>query len=135
MFELFFAQVLFAVFERHALGIDLFAVIDPGFAGSSGISQLIDSDGQVVARGNFPGQGEMIGGVLELPRRGRLPVDYWVAPLAVFGAVFFMAAIFLKRFRGSLFRKRGPRQEGSALDGFLANWHKFCREMAVPTVA
>src|SRR5437016_778733 len=32
VFELFFAEVLFAVVERHALGIDLFAVIDPVFA-------------------------------------------------------------------------------------------------------
>jgi apolipoprotein N-acyltransferase len=43
--------------------------------GSSGISQLIDANGNVVSRSSFPGEGEMIGGTLIVGNRARLPLD------------------------------------------------------------
>jgi apolipoprotein N-acyltransferase len=51
---------------------------------SSGISQLIDREGRVVASAAFPGEHATIAGSLELAERGRLPLDRWLAPLSVF---------------------------------------------------
>jgi apolipoprotein N-acyltransferase len=51
---------------------------------SSGISQLIDSAGCVVASAPFPGEHATIAGPLELAERGCLPLDHWLAPLSVF---------------------------------------------------
>jgi len=51
---------------------------------SSGISQLIDGAGSVVASAPFPGEQAAISGPLELVRRGHLPLDHWLAPLASF---------------------------------------------------
>jgi apolipoprotein N-acyltransferase len=51
--------------------------------GSSGISQLIDSSGRSQARGSFPGQEEMIDGIMEIGSRARLPFDRWLAPICV----------------------------------------------------
>jgi apolipoprotein N-acyltransferase len=51
---------------------------------SSGISQLIDGAGCVLASAPFPGELATIVGPLELVRRGRLPLDRWLAPLSVF---------------------------------------------------
>lgn len=46
---------------------------------SSGISQIIQSDGTVAAAGSFPGQGETVAGVLKLGSPGHLPLDRWLA--------------------------------------------------------
>jgi apolipoprotein N-acyltransferase len=61
---------------------------------SSGISQLIDRDGRVVAWAGFPGENATIAGPFELAERGRLPLDRWLAPLSVFvtgGTVFWLS--------------------------------------------
>jgi apolipoprotein N-acyltransferase len=49
---------------------------------SSGISQAIDSDGQVLASAPCPGSGAMIAANLPLRGSGRLPLDRWLAPLS-----------------------------------------------------
>ncbi|MDB6027054.1 MAG: Apolipoprotein N-acyltransferase-like protein [Verrucomicrobiales bacterium] len=49
---------------------------------SSGISQLVDASGAVWARASFPGEGEIISGLLPIERPGRLPLDHWLAPFA-----------------------------------------------------
>jgi apolipoprotein N-acyltransferase len=56
---------------------------------SSGISQLTDCSGRVVATAGFPGQHEIIDGRLSLAAPGSLPLDRWLAPFAtgVTGAV------------------------------------------------
>lgn len=54
--------------------------------GSSGISQLVDRDGSVVASAPFPGQGQRLKGRLQFAQPGRLPVDRYLALPAV-GAV------------------------------------------------
>jgi apolipoprotein N-acyltransferase len=48
----------------------------------SGISQLVDARGRLVASAPFPGQGETLVGVLRLCGPGRLPIDRFLAPAA-----------------------------------------------------
>jgi apolipoprotein N-acyltransferase len=50
-------------------GIPIFRVA------SSGISQLVDSRGEVLASAPFSGEGEIISGALDLSRQGELPLD------------------------------------------------------------
>jgi apolipoprotein N-acyltransferase len=50
---------------------------------SSGVSQIITRTGKVIATAPFPGQGEMIAGLIAIPNRGRLPLDRILAPLCV----------------------------------------------------
>src|SRR5436190_16649863 len=68
-------------------------------AGSSGISQLVDADGRVMARGSFAGQEEIVGGTLQLPKRGRLPLDHWLAPASVIATVCFATGFCISRFQ------------------------------------
>jgi apolipoprotein N-acyltransferase len=42
---------------------------------SSGVSQLTDRFGTVVAKGGYPGQGDIVAGPLDLGRAGRVPPD------------------------------------------------------------
>src|SRR5437867_4027604 len=51
---------------------------------SSGISQLIDDAGAVIAFAPFPGEQATIAGPLELVRQGHLPLDHWLAPISMF---------------------------------------------------
>ncbi len=48
---------------------------------SSGISEAINPDGSVQARAGFPGRGDFITAEFQLPARGRLPLDHWLAPI------------------------------------------------------
>lgn len=50
---------------------------------SSGISQLVDREGRVIASAPFPGHGERLAGVLPTGRTGRLPPDRYLALPAV----------------------------------------------------
>jgi apolipoprotein N-acyltransferase len=50
---------------------------------SSGISQLVDRNGNVLASAPFPGQGELLVGRLELGTPGKLPLDRYLALPAV----------------------------------------------------
>jgi len=58
-------------------GIPLFRVA------SSGVSQLIDRHGRVVASAPFALDEAVIGGALSLGPAGRLPLDRWLAPFCV----------------------------------------------------
>lgn len=49
---------------------------------SSGISQCIDSRGNVLSSAAFPGQQEIIFGEIRIGDLGKLPLDRWVAPAA-----------------------------------------------------
>ena len=51
---------------------------------SSGISQVIQRNGQVVAEGAFPGQGAIVAGTVNLPQEARRPLDRWLVWPAVF---------------------------------------------------
>jgi len=50
---------------------------------SSGISQAVGRDGRVFASAPFPGPGAMLAAPLELPARGRMPPDRWLAQFSV----------------------------------------------------
>ena len=50
---------------------------------SSGVSQLVDAHGRVVASAPFGGDETVIGGELHLVAAGRRPIDRWLAPLCV----------------------------------------------------
>jgi apolipoprotein N-acyltransferase len=47
---------------------------------SSGISQIVDGEGKVIATAPFPGEGASIAAEVRPALRGRLPWDRWVAP-------------------------------------------------------
>lgn len=49
---------------------------------SSGISQLVDGSGRVIAMAGFPGEREILSGWLPSGRQGSVPVDRWLAPIA-----------------------------------------------------
>ena len=73
-------------------GIPIFRVA------SSGISQAVNSGGQVVAKTSIPGSGEILSAQLRLPRRGALPLDRFLAPLCVVvTAIVTAALLFLAR--------------------------------------
>lgn len=63
---------------------------------SSGVSQLTDRTGRVVAAGGYPGQGQMIAGPFDVRRPGRLPPDRPVAMAATVGTgVFVLYLLYL----------------------------------------
>jgi len=71
---------------------------------SSGISQLIDARGRVLATAPFPGQGAIIEGRLELGRPGHLPLDHWLAPLSVFVTAAIILWVSAKTLLGKISR-------------------------------
>lgn len=73
---------------------------------SSGISQSVDASGKVSAAAPFSEDVEFLSGTLEIHGTGTLPVDRWLAPLAVFGSclLVIIAALpisFVSRFTAS----------------------------------
>jgi apolipoprotein N-acyltransferase len=62
-----------ALMRAAEYGVPIFRVA------SSGISQLVDARGTVVATAPFPGEKARLGGDLALVRAGRLPLDRWMA--------------------------------------------------------
>jgi apolipoprotein N-acyltransferase len=50
---------------------------------SSGISQFVGPTGRVLDSAPFPGQGAIMSAQMQLPTRGRMPPDRWLAPLSV----------------------------------------------------
>jgi apolipoprotein N-acyltransferase len=60
---------------------------------SSGISQVIDETGRVLATGGYPGAGEIVTGELRLSGGGRLPVDAWLGPCAVWITLVVLAVL------------------------------------------
>jgi apolipoprotein N-acyltransferase len=70
-------------------GIPIFRVA------SSGISQLVDSGGNITASAPFRGEGEILSGALDLTHAGSLPLDRHFAPLTVgVTAVVLIICIF-----------------------------------------
>ncbi|PYK62331.1 MAG: hypothetical protein DME21_06700 [Verrucomicrobia bacterium] len=71
---------------------------------SSGISQLIDARGRVLATAPFPGQGAIIEGRLELGRPGHLPLDHWLAPLSALVTAAIILWLSAKTLLGKISR-------------------------------
>lgn len=68
---------------------------------SSGLSQLVSYDGELLAQTHFPGQGEILAG--ELSWRGRdatrLPLDRYVAPVGVAATGALILVLFWLHWR------------------------------------
>jgi apolipoprotein N-acyltransferase len=62
---------------------------------SSGISQVIDGDGRVLATGSYPGEREIVAGEMRLSGRGRVPWDAWLGPWGVVVVVLVVAMLGL----------------------------------------
>lgn len=76
---------------------------------SSGISQVIDRQGRVLATGSYPGAGEMVNGTLRLGGAGRVPWDAWLGPMGVLLTVTVAVGLTsVKRTAGP-----GPAARGS----------------------
>ena len=73
-------------------GLPLFRVA------SSGISQLVDRAGRVLATAPCPGDGATIAGTLEMRGVGRCPLDRWLAPFAT-GVTAALIIWLLARWR------------------------------------
>lgn len=70
------------------LGIPLFRVA------SSGVSQIVDSEGSERATAPFPGPGAVLSGGLPLGRRGSgLPWDHWMGPVCAVSTGLSMARL------------------------------------------
>ncbi len=80
--------------------------------GSSGLSQAIESNGQIVHQASFPGQEEIIAGVLSIGPPGRLPVDHILAPgCVILSSGFFLYFMFTRQRaspQNTLARVPGP---------------------------
>jgi len=50
---------------------------------SSGISQAVSWDGDVIAKTSFPGSLDILSATLRLPPKGSLPLDRFLAPVCV----------------------------------------------------
>jgi apolipoprotein N-acyltransferase len=73
---------------------------------SSGESQLTDRFGRVVARGGYPGQGEMIAGAFNLAEGGRVPPDRIVAWGATIATGVWVLFLSLERVARWMKRRR-----------------------------
>jgi len=70
---------------------------------SSGISQIVDSEGRVKATAGYPGEDAVISGSLGIGSKPRLPVDHWLAPATVVVTALFAGTVFLPSLRRRLF--------------------------------
>jgi apolipoprotein N-acyltransferase len=58
---------------------------------SSGVSQILSSSGEIIQTKQFPGNGEMLAGALQLGSPARLPLDRWLVWPAVIVTAFIAA--------------------------------------------
>ena len=64
---------------------------------SSGFSQVVDASGHVLAYAPVPGEGATITGTLSLGKPGTVPLDRFLAPIAVaIDAVIILALVILR---------------------------------------
>jgi hypothetical protein len=75
---------------------------------SSGISQLVNRNGDVQASAPFPGELATISGVLEFRKPGTLPLDRILAPFSVLVTVSIIGSLAFVSLRRKFSK---PRQE------------------------
>jgi apolipoprotein N-acyltransferase len=73
---------------------------------SSGISQAVSQQGTVLATAPFPGQGKTLEATLEIPRRGRLPIDRVFVWPCVAACVALLVWHVLHSFRPVRYRSK-----------------------------
>jgi apolipoprotein N-acyltransferase len=78
---------------------------------SSGVSQLTDRTGRVIATAGYPGQGEMICGPFALAKPGRVPPDRWLAAACALGTVGFLGCLLIELLAKSKRRAAAPAQQ------------------------
>lgn len=66
---------------------------------SSGFSRIALPDGKITKEAGVPGQGEIIHGEIQLPGKGRLPLDRWLALPCVILTAGMAAFLALDEFR------------------------------------
>lgn len=66
---------------------------------SSGVSQLTDRYGRIVATAGYPGQGDVISGSFDLSRAGRIPPDRSLAMASLAATGLFIVYLIRQRFR------------------------------------
>jgi apolipoprotein N-acyltransferase len=76
---------------------------------SSGISQSVNADGQVIASAPFPGQGERLVTQMSMSGHGHLPLDRYLSLPAVAVSGSFLLLLGTKRFH----RRRTRTEHGS----------------------
>jgi apolipoprotein N-acyltransferase len=72
---------------------------------SSGISQVIDGDGRVLATGSYPGEREIVAGEMRLSGRGRVPWDAWLGPWGVMMVVVVVAMLGLAGWKRAMIER------------------------------
>lgn len=60
---------------------------------SSGISQAVTADGSTIARASMPGNGDIFAAEFEIPARGSLPLDRFLAPFCVIATGAILAIL------------------------------------------
>ncbi|HEV8543149.1 MAG TPA: nitrilase-related carbon-nitrogen hydrolase [Verrucomicrobiae bacterium] len=66
--------------------------------GSSGVSQIVDRSGRILASAPYPGQEEIMGGALQISARANLPLDTMLAPVCVVLLAVFICYILIRVF-------------------------------------
>lgn len=82
---------------------------------SSGISQALDGNGNILAQAGFPGENEMLFAEIKVGSTGSLPLDRWLAPIAVAvtGATVIALMISNLRQRNQTRKRSGPTDQTS----------------------
>jgi apolipoprotein N-acyltransferase len=73
---------------------------------SSGISQAVTRDGNVVAQTKIPGSGDILAAKLQLPSHGALPLDRFLAPICVVITGIVLFWLILLSLREKLSKKK-----------------------------
>lgn len=85
-------------------GIPIFRVA------SSGISQALAANGQVLDLAPFPGEEKTLFGAVDLPAKGSLPVDRYLSPVSVCVTAAVLIAVCIRKPKARVNQSK-PRQE------------------------
>ena len=84
---------------------------------SSGVSQLVDRHGQVIATAGYPGQGQMIAGPFGLHDRGSIPLDRPLAIGSMAAAALLIIFLAYRKLASRFIEGRGDPARWSRATG------------------
>ena len=84
---------------------------------SSGVSQLVDRHGQVIAIAGYPGQGQMIAGPFGLHDRGSIPLDRPLAIGSMAAAALLIIFLIYRKLASRFIEGRGGPARWSRATG------------------